>query len=107
MRLFGNFISLIVGLLTSALLLWLIYDSYIDGNYDFAKTVLTSGIGGAVIGRITGLFNHNQQVAGINHVVRADDDPFDDPAFLCRNSRLHFHGLQHHHRVSLPDTFSG
>ncbi|MDE0157405.1 MAG: hypothetical protein OXS28_17605 [Gammaproteobacteria bacterium] len=52
LRLFGNFISLIVGLLTSALLLWLIYDSYIDDNYDFAKTVLTSGIGGAVIGSI-------------------------------------------------------
>ena len=52
LRLFSNFTSIIVGLLTSALLLWLIYDSYIQGNYDFAKTVLTSGIGGAVIGSI-------------------------------------------------------
>ena len=52
LRFFSNFISIIVGLLTSALLLWLIYDSYTEGNYDFAKTVLTSGIGGAVIGSI-------------------------------------------------------
>ena len=52
LRIFSNFTSIIVGLLTSALLLWLIYDSYIEGNYDFAKTVLTSGIGGAVIGSI-------------------------------------------------------
>ena len=52
LRLFSNFTAIIVGLLTSAVLLWLIYDSYIEGNYDFAKTVLTSGIGGAVIGSI-------------------------------------------------------
>lgn len=52
LRFLSNFTSIIVGLLTSALLLWLIYDSYIEGNYDFAKTVLTSGIGGAVIGSI-------------------------------------------------------
>ena len=52
LRLFSNFTSIIVGLLTCAFLLWLIYDSYIEGNYDFAKTVLTSGIGGAVIGSI-------------------------------------------------------
>ena len=52
LRFFRNFTSIIVGLLTCALLLWLIYDSYIEGNYDFAKTVLTSGIGGAVIGGI-------------------------------------------------------
>ena len=52
LRFFSNFTSIIVGLLTSALLLWLIYDSYINGNYDFTKTMLTSGIGGAVIGSI-------------------------------------------------------
>ena len=52
LRFLSNFTSIIVGLLTSALLLWLIYDSYIEGNYDFAKTVLTSGIGGAVIGSV-------------------------------------------------------
>ena len=52
LRFLSNFTSIIVGLLTCALLLWLIYDSYIEGNYDFAKTVLTSGIGGAVIGSI-------------------------------------------------------
>lgn len=52
LRFLSNFTSIIIGLLTSALLLWLIYDSYIHGNYDFAKTVLTSGIGGAVIGSI-------------------------------------------------------
>ncbi len=47
-------------LLTSAFLLWLIYDSYINGNYDFAKTVLTLGIGGIVIGSIaTYYFQHN------------------------------------------------
>ena len=61
LRLFSNFTSIIVGLLTSALLLWLIYDSYIQGNYDFAKTVLTSGIGGAVIGSIaTYYFQHRK-----------------------------------------------
>ena len=52
LRFLSNLTSIIIGLLTSALLLWLIYDSYIHGNYDFAKTVLTSGIGGAVIGSI-------------------------------------------------------
>ena len=52
LRLFSNFASIIIGLLTCALLLWLIYDSCIEGNYDFAKTVLTSGIGGAVVGSI-------------------------------------------------------
>ena len=62
LRLFSNFTSIIVGLLTSALLLWLIYDSYIQGNYDFAKTVLTSGIGGAVIGSIaTYYFQHSDK----------------------------------------------
>ena len=56
-----NVSSIIIGLLTSALLLWLIYDSYVGGNYDFTKTVLTSGIGGAVIGSIvTYYFQHRQ-----------------------------------------------
>ena len=61
LRFLSNFTSIIVGLLTSALLLWLIYDSYVGGNYDFTKTVLTSGLGGAVIGSIvTYYFQHRK-----------------------------------------------
>ena len=56
LRFLSNFTSIIVGVLTSALLLWLIYDSYVGGNYDFTKTVLTSGLGGAVIGSIVSYY---------------------------------------------------
>ena len=61
LRFISNATSIIVGLLTSALLLWLIYDSYVDGNYDFTTTVLTSGLGGAVIGStVTYYFQHRK-----------------------------------------------
>ena len=52
LRLLAGFGSIIVGLGTSAMLVWLVIDGYQSGKLEFVRSVLSSGIAGVLLGGI-------------------------------------------------------
>ena len=55
-RLLKHIVSMLVAVTFSVLLIWLLYDSYQAGNYDFFKMLLSSSLAGIVIGSVATYF---------------------------------------------------